>query len=34
LRFHRAGRGRPTSFTYRVRYSADGKLVSQGWVKD
>jgi membrane-bound metal-dependent hydrolase YbcI (DUF457 family) len=34
LRFHRAGRNRPASFTYRVRLSADGTLLSQGWVKD
>jgi membrane-bound metal-dependent hydrolase YbcI (DUF457 family) len=32
LRFSRATTGRPPSFTYRVRFSADGNVVSQGWV--
>ncbi|OLC96089.1 MAG: hypothetical protein DMG35_09535 [Acidobacteria bacterium] len=32
LRFPRARPGRPASFTYRVRFGADGNVVSQGWV--
>lgn len=33
LRFPQIRRDRPSSFTYRVRFSADGKLLSQGWVR-
>jgi membrane-bound metal-dependent hydrolase YbcI (DUF457 family) len=32
LRFSRARPGRPPSFTYRVRFGAEGKVLSQGWV--
>ncbi len=32
LRFPRTRPGRPTSFTYRVRFRADGNVLSQGWV--
>jgi membrane-bound metal-dependent hydrolase YbcI (DUF457 family) len=32
LRFPRAGPGRAASFTYRVRLSSDGNVLSQGWV--
>ena len=31
-RFPRTRPGRPPSFTYRVRFSSDGKVASQGWV--
>ncbi len=31
-RFPQIRRDRPSSFTYRVRFSADGKAISQGWV--
>jgi hypothetical protein len=31
-RFPRTRPGRPPSFTYRVRFSVDGNVVSQGWV--
>jgi len=33
LRFPQIRRDRPASFTYRVRFSADGKAVTQGWVR-
>ena len=33
LRFPRIRRDRPASFTYRVRFSADGQVLSQGWVR-
>jgi membrane-bound metal-dependent hydrolase YbcI (DUF457 family) len=33
LRFPQVRRDRPASFTYRVRFGADGNLVSQGWVR-
>lgn len=33
LRFRQVRRDRPSSFTYRVRFSADGNVVSQGWVR-
>jgi hypothetical protein len=33
LRFPQIRRDRPASFTYRVRFSADGKGVTQGWVR-
>jgi hypothetical protein len=32
VRFVSARRDRPAAFTYRVRLSADGNVVSQGWV--
>jgi inner membrane protein len=32
LRFPRGRSGRPPSFTYRVSFSADGAILSQGWV--
>ena len=32
LRFARSQPGRPPAFTYRVRFAADGNVVSQGWV--
>lgn len=32
LRFPRGRPGRPGSFTYRVRFAADGNVVSKGWV--
>src|SRR5229473_1491313 len=32
LRFPRARPGRPAPFTYRVRFSLDGNILSQGWV--
>src|SRR5262249_381284 len=32
LRFARARPGAPSPFTYRVRFGADGSVVSQGWV--
>jgi membrane-bound metal-dependent hydrolase YbcI (DUF457 family) len=32
LRFPRARPGRPASFTYGVRFGADGNVLSQGWV--
>jgi membrane-bound metal-dependent hydrolase YbcI (DUF457 family) len=32
LRFPRGRPGRPASFTYRVRFAADGNVVSKGWV--
>ncbi|MGO9844295.1 MAG: hypothetical protein ACLPZF_24325, partial [Candidatus Acidiferrales bacterium] len=31
-RFPQIRRDRPGSFTYRVRFSADGKALTQGWV--
>ena len=34
LRFPQVRRNRPASFTYRVRFDASGKVVSQGWLKD
>ena len=33
LRFVETRRDRPAAFTYRVRFGADGNVVSQGWVK-
>lgn len=33
LRFPQIRHDRPASFTYRVRFSADGKGVTQGWVR-
>ncbi len=33
LRFPQMRPGRPSSFTYRVRFGADGTVISQGWVK-
>jgi len=32
IRFVQARRDRPASFTYRVRFSADGNVLSKGWV--
>jgi membrane-bound metal-dependent hydrolase YbcI (DUF457 family) len=32
LRFARSRPGRPSSFTYRVTFAADGNVVSKGWV--
>jgi membrane-bound metal-dependent hydrolase YbcI (DUF457 family) len=32
LRFSRSRSDRPPSFTYRVRFGADGNVLSQGWV--
>ena len=32
LRFARTRPGRPSAFTYRVRFAADGNVISQGWV--
>jgi membrane-bound metal-dependent hydrolase YbcI (DUF457 family) len=34
LRFPQVRRDRPASFTYRVRFDASGKMVSQGWLKN
>ena len=31
VRFSRSTAGRPLAFTYRVRFGADGSLLSQGW---
>ena len=33
LRFPQMKPGRPSSFTYRVRFAQDGSVMSQGWVK-
>jgi membrane-bound metal-dependent hydrolase YbcI (DUF457 family) len=33
MRFPQFRRDRPPSFTYRVRFSADGQVLSQGWVR-
>ena len=33
LRFPQMRPDRPSSFTYRVRFAADGTVLSQGWVK-
>jgi hypothetical protein len=33
LRFPQMKPGRPSSFTYRVRFAQDGSVISQGWVK-
>jgi membrane-bound metal-dependent hydrolase YbcI (DUF457 family) len=33
LRFPQIRRDRPASFTYRVRFSADGHILSQGWLR-
>ena len=33
LRFPHIRQDRPASFTYRVRFSGDGKVISQGWVR-
>src|SRR5438067_1244094 len=32
VRFSRSSTGRPPALTYRVRFGADGNVVSQGWV--
>jgi membrane-bound metal-dependent hydrolase YbcI (DUF457 family) len=32
IRFQSARRDRPSSFTYRVRFAADGSVLSKGWV--
>jgi membrane-bound metal-dependent hydrolase YbcI (DUF457 family) len=34
LRFPQMRRDRPAAFTYRVRFSGDGKVVTQGWVRE
>ena len=34
MRFASLRRDRPSSFTYRVRFSEDGQVLSQGWVRD
>ena len=33
IRFAQTRRDRPPSFTYRVRFSTDGNVLSQGWVR-
>ena len=33
LRFPQVRRDRPASFTYQVRFAADGKILSMGWAK-
>jgi hypothetical protein len=33
IRFVQTRRDRPAPFTYRVRFSLDGNILSQGWVK-
>jgi hypothetical protein len=33
LRFAHLRPGRPSSFTYRVRFSRDGTVIAQGWVR-
>lgn len=33
MRFPQFRRDRPPSFTYRVRFSSDGQVLSQGWVR-
>jgi hypothetical protein len=33
VRFPQIRRDRPPSFEYRVRFSGEGKVLSQGWVK-
>jgi hypothetical protein len=33
LRFPQMKPGRPSPFTYRVRFAQDGTVISQGWVK-
>jgi membrane-bound metal-dependent hydrolase YbcI (DUF457 family) len=33
MRFPQLRRDRPPSFTYRVRFSSDGQVLSQGWVR-
>jgi hypothetical protein len=33
LRFASMRRDRPSSFTYRVRFSENGQILSQGWVR-
>jgi hypothetical protein len=33
MRFRQIRRDRAPSFTYRVRFNADGNVVSQGWVR-
>jgi membrane-bound metal-dependent hydrolase YbcI (DUF457 family) len=33
MRFPQVRRDRPASFTYQVRFSADGKIISQGWLR-
>ena len=32
IRFSSLRRGRPASFTYRVKFGADGNVISQGWL--
>jgi membrane-bound metal-dependent hydrolase YbcI (DUF457 family) len=34
IRFASLRRDRPSSFTYRVRFSEDGQVLSQGWVRN
>jgi membrane-bound metal-dependent hydrolase YbcI (DUF457 family) len=34
LRFPQIRRDRPASFTYRVRFDANGNVISQGWVRN
>jgi membrane-bound metal-dependent hydrolase YbcI (DUF457 family) len=34
IRFASLRRDRPSSFTYRVRFSEDGQVLSQGWVRE
>jgi membrane-bound metal-dependent hydrolase YbcI (DUF457 family) len=34
LRFRKARSDRPASFTYQVRFNADGSVVSQGWLRE
>lgn len=33
LRFPQSRRGEPAAFTYQVRFSSDGKVLSQGWLR-
>ena len=33
VRFPQIRRDRPPSFEYRVRFNADGEVLSEGWVK-
>jgi hypothetical protein len=33
IRFVQTRRDRPASFTYRVRFSPAGSVLSQGWVR-
>ena len=34
LRFARMSSDRPSAFTYRIRFSSDGQVLSQGWVRE